>query len=57
MSPTTPSPTTLIATLGGQPQVVTFALDLLLAQGEQIEQVYALYPTVNFSKQALTKSP
>ena len=30
--------TTLIATLGGQPQKVTFLLDLLLARGEEIDQ-------------------
>ncbi len=29
----------LVATLGGQPQVVTFTLDLLLARGEAVEQV------------------
>ncbi len=29
----------LVATLGGQPQVVTFTLDLLLARGEPVEQV------------------
>ncbi|GAB4580219.1 MAG: CRISPR-associated ring nuclease [Anaerolineales bacterium] len=38
-----PDPSTLVATLGGQPQVVTFTLDLLLAQGEQIEQVVIVY--------------
>lgn len=36
-------PTTLIATLGGQPQVVTFALDALLARGEPISEVYVLH--------------
>jgi CRISPR-associated protein Csx14 len=34
---------TLIATLGGQPQVVTFALDALLAQGEEISEVYIVH--------------
>lgn len=34
---------TLIATLGGQPQVVTFTLDALLAQGEQISEVYLVH--------------
>lgn len=38
-----PDPSTLIATLGGQPQVVTFTLDLLLAQGEQIQEVVLVY--------------
>jgi len=36
--------TTLVATLGGQPQIVTFTLDLLLAQGETIDQVVIVYP-------------
>lgn len=35
--------TVMIATLGGQPQVVTFALDALLARGEPISHVYLLY--------------
>jgi CRISPR-associated protein Csx14 len=35
--------TTLIATLGGQPQKVTFMLDLLLALGEEIDQVAVIY--------------
>ena len=35
--------TTLIATLGGQPQKVTFLLDLLLARGEKIDQVAVVY--------------
>lgn len=34
---------TLIATLGGQPQVVTFALDALLARGEPIDEVVAVH--------------
>jgi len=33
----------LIATLGRQPQIVTFALDALLAQGENIREVIVLY--------------
>ncbi len=33
------SQTILVATLGGQPQIITFTLDLLLAHGEPIEQV------------------
>ena len=36
--------TILVATLGGQPQVVTFALDALLAQGEAIQAVYVIHP-------------
>lgn len=39
--------TTLIALLGGQPQVITFTLDLLLARGEKIDQVVILYPDSN----------
>lgn len=38
------SQTILVATLGGQPQVVTFALDALLAQGEAIHAVYVINP-------------
>lgn len=38
---------TLIALLGGQPQVVTFTLDLLLARGETIDQVVIVYPDSN----------
>lgn len=37
--------TILIATVGGQPQIVTFALDALLAQGEPITQLYLLHLT------------
>ena len=40
--PTEPS-AVLVATLGGQPQVVTFALDALLARGEPIQEVYILH--------------
>lgn len=39
--------TTLVALLGGQPQVVTFTLDLLLARGENIGQVAIVYPSSN----------
>jgi CRISPR-associated protein Csx14 len=39
--------TTLIAVLGDQPQVVTLTLDLLLAQGEAIDRVLAVYPAGN----------
>ena len=38
-----PQHTTLIATLGGQPQKITFLLDLLLAHGEKIDQVILVY--------------
>ncbi|NOZ29565.1 MAG: histidine kinase [Chloroflexi bacterium] len=34
---------TLIATLGGQPQVVTFALDALLARGEPVREVIVVH--------------
>ncbi len=33
----------LVAPLGGQPQIVTFTLDLLLARGEEIDQVVIVY--------------
>ena len=36
-------PSTLIATLGTEPQVVTAALDLLLRQGEHISQVVVIH--------------
>ncbi|MEZ4726048.1 MAG: CRISPR-associated ring nuclease [Caldilineaceae bacterium] len=35
--------TVMVATLGGQPQVVTFALDALLTRGEAITAVYVLH--------------
>lgn len=38
---------TLIALLGGQPQVVTFTLDLLLTRSEAIDQVVIVYPDSN----------
>lgn len=37
------TPSTLICTLGSQPQVVTFALDYLLAQGEIIRDVVVFH--------------
>jgi len=37
------SPCILVATLGGQPQVVTFALDALLAQGELVREVIVIH--------------
>ena len=47
----------MVATLGGQPQVVTFALDALLARGEAIEEVYVLHlaPRNGEATQSLTK--
>ncbi len=33
----------MLATLGGQPQLITFALDALLARGENIREVIVLY--------------
>lgn len=33
----------LVATMGGKPQLVTFLLDLLLARGEAIDQVFVVY--------------
>ncbi len=35
--------TVLVATLGGQPQVVTFGLDLLLAQGVPVDEVVVIH--------------
>jgi CRISPR-associated protein Csx14 len=37
-------PHVLVATLGGQPQVVTFTLDLLLARGYPISEVFVVHP-------------
>jgi CRISPR-associated protein Csx14 len=37
------SESTLICTLGGQPQVITFALDWLLRRGEQISDVFVFH--------------
>src|SRR6478672_7294234 len=38
---------TLLATLGGQPQVVTFTLDLLLQRGIPISEVIVIHPASN----------
>jgi CRISPR-associated protein Csx14 len=38
---------TLVATLGGQPQIVTFALDLLLRRGTPIEEVIVVHPAAS----------
>jgi CRISPR-associated protein Csx14 len=35
---------TMLATLGGQPQIVTFTLDLLLQRGIYIEEVIVIHP-------------
>jgi len=50
------SVSTMMATLGGQPQVVTFALDALLARGESIREVVVLHlsPENPRVRQALT---
>lgn len=40
----------MIATLGGQPQLITFALDALLAQGETIREVIVLYLSAEGSR-------
>jgi CRISPR-associated protein Csx14 len=47
----------MLATLGGQPQLITFALDALLAQGETIDEVIILYLSAEGSRvnQALNK--
>ena len=49
------SRTVLIATLGGQPQVVTFALDALLAQGESVDEVVAVHLNSPRYRQAFQK--
>lgn len=38
-----PIESTLICTLGGQPQIVTFALDYLLRRGETVREVFVLH--------------
>lgn len=47
--------TILLATVGGQPQVVTFALDALLARQESIGEVVALHVMKQASHQSITK--
>lgn len=37
-------PHVLVATLGGQPQIITFTLDLLLQEGYPISEVFVLHP-------------
>lgn len=44
------NPSTLVATMGGQPQVVTFVLDELLRMGEVVNRVYILHPLVGDSR-------
>lgn len=44
--------TSYVATLGGQAQIITFTLDLLLARGEIIDQVVVIYPAGNPRYQA-----
>lgn len=46
------TPSTLVALMGGQPQVVTFLLDLLLDRGEKIDQVRVVYLAANPRYQA-----
>ena len=38
-----PPPTALVCTLGGKPQIATFALDVLLAQHTPIDRVCAVH--------------
>jgi len=45
---------TLLATLGGQPQVVTFTLDLLLRRDYPISEVIVIHP--NAAQQRLQRS-
>ena len=49
--------TIFVATCGGQPQIVTFALDQLLAEGEAIEMVHLVYlqPRSDRLKKAMGK--
>jgi len=41
---------TLLATLGGQPQVVTFTLDLLLQRGFSISEVILVHPEASYPR-------
>ena len=41
---------TLLATLGGQPQVVTFTLDLLLQRGFPISEVILVHPEASYPR-------
>lgn len=40
-------PECLLATLGGQPQIVTLTLDLLLQRGERVDEVWTVFPGGN----------
>jgi CRISPR-associated protein Csx14 len=44
--------TVLVAPLGGQPQIVTFALDLLLAQGVEVDEVIVIHLAAQRYRQA-----
>jgi len=47
---------TLVATLGGQPQIVTYTLDLLLRRGIPIYEVIVVYPASSpFIQQSLER--
>lgn len=52
-----PHRTTFIATLGGQPQVVTLALDQLLALGVEVDEVilFHLHPSTPYYQRALAQ--
>ncbi len=39
--------TSLVCTLGGQPQIVTFTLDALLQRGEAMDEVFVVYMAAN----------
>ncbi len=47
--------TVMVATLGGQPQVVTFALDALLARGIQVDEVVVVHPAGERYRAALRR--
>jgi CRISPR-associated protein Csx14 len=46
---------TLIATLGSEPQVVTIVLDRLLAEGQRIDQVAAVYTAADVVQEAMAR--
>lgn len=47
--------TVMVATLGGQPQVVTFALDVLLARGVGVDEVVVVHPGGERYRQSLRR--
>lgn len=49
------APTVMLATLGGQPQVVTFALDALLARGIGVDEVVVVHPAGERYRRALRR--